>query len=42
MMVIDTIQEIAPGIIEVDEYLVETGGGATKQGGGSEPGSGGQ
>jgi len=30
--VIDTIQEIAPGIVEVDEYVVqgESGGGANQ------------
>jgi hypothetical protein len=43
MMVIDAVQEIAPGIVEVDEYVVETGGGGVPhQGGGSEPQSGGQ
>jgi hypothetical protein len=43
MMVIDTVQEIAPGIVEVDEYVVESaGGGAMQQGGGSEPESGGE
>lgn len=37
-MVIDTVQEIAPGIIEVDEYVVEAGGAdAMPQGGGSGP-----
>jgi hypothetical protein len=39
-MVVDTVREIAPGIIEVDEYVVEAGGGVGQQGGGSEPGSG--
>lgn len=43
MLVIDTVQEIAPGIIEVDEYVVEAGtGGVPQQGGGSDPESGGQ
>jgi hypothetical protein len=41
MMVIDTVQEIAPGVIEVDEYVVEAGA-APQQGGGSEPQSGGE
>jgi hypothetical protein len=30
-MVIDTVQEIAPGIVEVDEYVVEGGGGSEPQ-----------
>ena len=39
MMVIDTVQEIAPGIVEVDEYVVEAGAGAAPDmntGGGAE------
>ena len=44
-MVVDTIQEVAPGIVEVDEYVVqsESGGfqGGGFQGGGSGPQRGG-
>lgn len=25
MMVVDTIEEVAPGVVEVDEYIVEAG-----------------
>jgi hypothetical protein len=31
MMVIDTVEEIAPGVIEVDEYVVEADNGGTGQ-----------
>ena len=34
MMVIDTVQEIAPGIVEIDEYVVEASAGASQR---SEP-----
>lgn len=38
VMVIDTIQEVAPGVVEVDEYVVGAGSGGFGQGG---PGQGG-
>ena len=42
MMVIDTVQEIAPGVIEVDEYVVqsESGGMQHNPGSGSQRGGG--
>jgi hypothetical protein len=43
MMVVDSVQEIAPGVVEVDEYIVEAnrpseqlGGPAPKMRGGAE------
>jgi hypothetical protein len=40
-MVIDTVQEIAPGVVEIDEYIVESDIGATAgHGGGPEKGGG--
>ena len=35
-MVVDTIQEVAPGVVEVDEYVVQSESGGF-QGGGSGP-----
>ena len=47
-MVVDTIQEVAPGVVEVDEYVVQSESGGFQggssggfQGGGSGPQRGG-
>jgi hypothetical protein len=37
MMVIDTVEEIAPGVVEVDEYVVEAGNRPSEQLGGAPP-----
>lgn len=37
MLVIDTVQEIAPGVVEVDEYIVEAGNRPADPFGGAAP-----
>jgi len=32
VMVIDTVEEIAPGVVEIDEYIVEAGNSGGQMG----------